>query len=179
MLPPYAQNLVGILPTAFSTSALAFAKMELAGEDKFPDGPKTFFIPPNSAWKRLGYRINAFLFSSFGEKYLAALFEPAVWYQGTKLWIKIPPQKTPPHDKLVKAVVIHGVPCQRPIADIIQDMGVRGIMGARWLFGGNWRLGKATSSVVVFFDRKLAVGSHLKMRGRWLPMEAYDFNRGK
>ncbi|KAF8418289.1 hypothetical protein EV426DRAFT_700489 [Tirmania nivea] len=92
---------------------------------------------------------------------------------------KIPPQKTPPHDKLVKAVVIHGVPCQRPIADIIQDMGVRGIMGARWLLGGNRRLGKATSSAVVFFDRKLAVGSHLKMRGRWLPMEAYDFNRGK
>ncbi|KAF8427026.1 hypothetical protein EV426DRAFT_707267 [Tirmania nivea] len=48
---------------------------------------------------------------------------------------KIPPQKTPPNDKLVKAVVIHGVPCQRPIADIIQDMGVRGIMGARWLLG--------------------------------------------
>ncbi|KAF8415993.1 hypothetical protein EV426DRAFT_687979 [Tirmania nivea] len=92
---------------------------------------------------------------------------------------KIPPQKTSPHDKLAKAVVIHGVPCQRPIADIIQDMGVRGIMGARWLLGGNRRLGKATSSVVVFFDRKLAVGSHLKMRGRWLPMEAYDFNRGK
>ncbi|KAF8416587.1 hypothetical protein EV426DRAFT_721711 [Tirmania nivea] len=92
---------------------------------------------------------------------------------------KISPQKTPPNDKLVKAVVIYGVPCQRPIADIIQDMGVRGIMGARWLLGGNWRLGKATSSVVVFFDRKLAVGSHLKMRGRWLPMEAYDFNRGK
>ncbi|KAF8418443.1 hypothetical protein EV426DRAFT_577613 [Tirmania nivea] len=92
---------------------------------------------------------------------------------------KIPPQKTPPHDKLVKAVVIHGVPCQRPIADIIQDIGVRGIMGARWLLGGNRRLGKATRSVVVFFDRKLAVGSHLKMRGRWLPMEAYDFNRGK
>ncbi|KAF8428727.1 hypothetical protein EV426DRAFT_711405 [Tirmania nivea] len=92
---------------------------------------------------------------------------------------KIPSQKTPPNVKLVKAVVIHGVPCQRPIADIIQDMGVRGIMGARWLLGGNRRLGKATSSVVVFFDRKLAVGSHLKMRGRWLPMEAYDFNRGK
>ncbi|KAF8419542.1 hypothetical protein EV426DRAFT_709757 [Tirmania nivea] len=92
---------------------------------------------------------------------------------------KIPPQKTPPNDKLAKAVVIHGFPCQRPMADIIQDIGVRGIMGARWLLGSNRRLGKATSSVVVFFDRKLAVGSHLKMRGRWLPIEAYGFNRGK
>jgi len=35
-------------------------------------------------------------------------------------------------------------------------------------------LGKATSSVVVFFDRMLALG---KVRGRWLPIEAYDFDR--
>lgn len=75
MLPPYAKNLVTVLPTAFSTSALAFAQMELAGEHTLPEGPKTFFIPPNSAWKRLGYRINAFLFSKFGEKYLAALMK--------------------------------------------------------------------------------------------------------
>ncbi|KAF8437313.1 hypothetical protein BGX38DRAFT_1283577 [Terfezia claveryi] len=91
---------------------------------------------------------------------------------------KIPPQRTPPNYNLAKAVVIHGVPCQRSMADIIQEMGVRGIMGARWLLGGNRRMGKATSSVVVFFHRKLAVGSHLKMRGRWLPIEAYDCNRG-
>lgn len=73
--PTFAQRLVGILPTAFSTSALALAKMELAGEPKLPEGPKTFFIPPNSAWKGLGYRINAFLFSHYGEKYLAALMK--------------------------------------------------------------------------------------------------------
>ncbi|KAF8418445.1 hypothetical protein EV426DRAFT_720646 [Tirmania nivea] len=65
------------------------------------------------------------------------------------------------------------------MADIIQDVGVRGIWGARWLLRGNRRFGKATSSVVVFFERKLAVGSHLKMRGRWLPIEAYDFQRGR
>jgi len=57
------------------------------------------------------------------------------------------------------------------MADIIQDVGVRGIMGARWLLGGMRRLGKATGSVVVFFDRKLALGSHLKMGGRWLPID--------
>ncbi|RPB25350.1 FAS1 domain-containing protein, partial [Terfezia boudieri ATCC MYA-4762] len=75
ILPPYAQQLVGILPTVFSTSALALAKMELAGEPKLPEGPKTFFIPPNSAWRGLGYRVNAFLFSRFGEKHLAALMK--------------------------------------------------------------------------------------------------------
>jgi len=50
------------------------------------------------------------------------------------------------------------------MADTIQDVGVKGIMGARWLLGGMRRLGKATSSVVVFLDRKLALGSHLKVR---------------
>jgi len=91
-----------------------------------------------------------------------------------------PGKHTPPVDNgSARAIVIHGVPCQRPMAEIIQDTGVRGIMGARWLLGGNRRVGKATSSVVVFFNRTLAIGSHLKMRGRWLPIVAYDFNRGK
>lgn len=74
-LPPYAQDLVTILPTFFSTSALAFAKLELAGEPKFPEGAKTYFIPTNSQWRRLGFRINGFLFSKHGEKYLAALLK--------------------------------------------------------------------------------------------------------
>jgi len=65
------------------------------------------------------------------------------------------------------------------MADTIQDVGVKGIMGARWLLGGMWRLGKATSSMVVFFDRKLALVSHLKVRGRWLLIEAHDFDRGR
>jgi len=96
------------------------------------------------------------------------------------------PAKTPPRSAssddnglLVKAMVIHRVPCQRPMGDTIQDVGVKGIMGARWLLEGMRRFGKATSSVVVFFDRKLALGSHLKVRGRWLPIEAYDFDRGR
>jgi len=87
-------------------------------------------------------------------------------------WEAISTSQTPPRSALpdengplVKAMVIHGVPCQRPMADTIQEVGVNGIMGARWLLGGMRRLGKATSSVVVFFDRKLALGSHLKVRG--------------
>jgi len=40
-------------------------------------------------------------------------------------------------------------------------------------------LGKATSSAVVFFDRKLELGSHLKVMGLWLPIEAYDIDRGR
>ena len=35
----------------------------------------TFFAPPNGAFKKLGPRINAFLFSKYGEKYLKALLK--------------------------------------------------------------------------------------------------------
>lgn len=35
----------------------------------------TFFAPPNGAFKKLGPRINAFLFSKVGEKYLKALLK--------------------------------------------------------------------------------------------------------
>ena len=54
-----------------------------------------------------------------------------------------------------KAFVVHGIPCQRPMADTIQDVrkaGIRGIIGARWLLGGQRRTGKATSSVVIFLS---------------------------
>ena len=52
-------------------------------------------------------------------------------------------------------------------------------MGARWLLGGARRMGKTTSSVVIFFDKKLALGTHLKVKGRWHPTDPYDFDRGR
>ena len=48
-------------------------------------------------------------------------------------WKKIPSRQkhTTSYDNgPVITFVIHGVPCQRPIAEIIQDVGVRGIMEA-------------------------------------------------
>jgi len=33
-------------------------------------------------------------------------------------------------NSFAKAIVIHGVPWQRPMAEIIQDTAVRGVMGA-------------------------------------------------
>jgi len=94
---------------------------------------------------------------------------------------KTPPRSISPDNNglLVKAMVIHGVPRQRPMGETIPDVGVKRIIGASWLLGGMRRLGKATSSAVVFFYRKLALGSHLKVRGRWLPIEVYDFDRGR
>jgi len=70
-----------------------------------------------------------------------------------------PAKNTPPagDNGSARAIVIHGVPCQRPMAEIIQDVGVRGIMGARWLLGGNRRVGKA-SSVVIFSTGRWQLG---------------------
>jgi len=49
-------------------------------------------------------------------------------------------------------------------------------MGARWLVGGRRRLGKA---VVVFFEEVIRLGSQVRFGGRWLPVEVYDFDRGR
>ena len=73
------------------------------------------------------------------------------------------------------------------MANKIQDMkrtGIRGVMGARWLLEGHRRIGKTTSSVVVFLNSPVSFivqGGQMKMkvRGRWLPVEAYNFERGK
>ncbi|KAF8469137.1 FAS1 domain-containing protein [Kalaharituber pfeilii] len=72
-LPPFAETLLEIVPTEFSTTAFALTKTGLAKD--LPDGPKTFFAPSNRAWYILGFKINAFLFSKYGEKYLAALLK--------------------------------------------------------------------------------------------------------
>jgi len=93
---------------------------------------------------------------------------------------KTTPRCESPNGKLAKAMAIHGVPCHRPMAGIVQDVGLEaGIMGAHWLLGGMRRLGKAISSVVVSFERSVELGSQLRMRGCWHPIEAYDFDRGK
>jgi len=87
------------------------------------------------------------------------------------------PAKTPPRSQSstdnhpVKAMAIHGVPRWRHLADLVQEVLARGIMGARWLLGGTRRLGKATSPVVTFFENMIALGSHRKVKGRWLRLK--------
>jgi len=103
---------------------------------------------------------------------------------------KSQPTKTAPEDipsthLRAKGMVIHGVPCHRPVAKITEQLGEGlrgrkvGIMGARWLVGGSRRLGKATSSIVVFFEEVIRLGRQVRLGGRWLPVEAYDFDRGR
>ena len=95
-----------------------------------------------------------------------------------------PPTQTPPKNQpreiQTKAIVAYGVLCQRSMAQVIQYAGGKGIIGARWLLGRKCRIGKTTSSVVLFFEEAVKlVGAQCRLRGCWLPCEAYDFDRGR
>jgi len=98
---------------------------------------------------------------------------------------KTAPEDTPSGYTRAKGMVIHGVPCHRPVAKITEEVGAGlrgskvGIMGTRWIVGGRRRLGKATSSIVAFFEEVIRLGSQVRLGGRWLPVEAYDFDRGR
>lgn len=73
--PPKVVDIITALPGEFSTLELALYKTDLF--DKFNDTSShnggTLFAPANSAFQRLGPRLNAFLFSKYGAKYLKAL----------------------------------------------------------------------------------------------------------
>jgi len=98
-----------------------------------------------------------------------------------------PPQAAKPQLRTIKsgvtAIVVHGVPCRRPIADIIQDAkytGLDGVLRARWLLGARRREGKSTSSVVIYTSFEFVkLGERIKFRGRWLPVDPYEPDRGK
>lgn len=74
--PPPALKIVELFPGEFSTLQLGLEKTGLF--DAIKDAPHvggTLFAPSNWAFQKLGPRINAFLFSKYGHKYLKALLE--------------------------------------------------------------------------------------------------------
>ncbi|RFU32597.1 hypothetical protein B7463_g3737, partial [Scytalidium lignicola] len=74
--PPPALKIISLLPTEFSTLSLGLEKTGLL--EPFSTAPHsggTFFAPNNLAFKKLGPKINAFLFSKFGERFLKALLQ--------------------------------------------------------------------------------------------------------
>jgi uncharacterized surface protein with fasciclin (FAS1) repeats len=76
--PPKTLRILSYLPADFSTLLLGLGKTGLIGalnETSSSNTGGTFFAPPNSAFKKLGPKINAFLFSPYGAKYLKALLE--------------------------------------------------------------------------------------------------------
>ncbi|CAP68019.1 uncharacterized protein PODANS_1_18870 [Podospora anserina S mat+] len=70
--PPSQEKIISLLPNTFSTFSLGLEKTELSVPDHKGG---TLFAPTNSAWRRLGPRANAFLFSHHGLKYLEALLK--------------------------------------------------------------------------------------------------------
>ncbi|KAM0722186.1 hypothetical protein Q7P37_001627 [Cladosporium fusiforme] len=74
--PPNVATIIDLLPGEFSTLELGLGKtglFDLINSTDHKGG--TFFAPSNFAFQKLGPRINAFLFSKYGQKYLKALLE--------------------------------------------------------------------------------------------------------
>lgn len=106
--PPKTLKILSLLPSEFSTLLLGLGKTGLLTTLKdTPHVGGTFFAPSNFAFKKLGPKINAFLFSKFGEKYLAALLKYHVvanetlyqkaFYNGTaKTSQELGPSEVPP-----------------------------------------------------------------------------------
>jgi len=95
--PPNVASIIDLLPGEFSTLELGLGKtglFEKINSTDYPHEGGTFFAPSNFAFQKLGPRINAFLFSKYGEKYLKALLEYHIvvdqtlysdaFYDGTK-----------------------------------------------------------------------------------------------
>jgi uncharacterized surface protein with fasciclin (FAS1) repeats len=76
--PPSVASIIDLLPGEFSTLELGLGKtglFEKMNSTEYPHNGGTLFAPSNFAFQKLGPRINAFLFSKYGEKYLRALLE--------------------------------------------------------------------------------------------------------
>ncbi|TGO42365.1 hypothetical protein BHYA_0009g00440 [Botrytis hyacinthi] len=74
--PPPALKIIELLPGEFSTLQLGLEKTGLfdaIAASHHTGG--TLFAPSNWAFQKLGPRINAFLFSNYGQKYLKALLK--------------------------------------------------------------------------------------------------------
>lgn len=74
--PPPAHKIIELFPDPFSTLQLGLVKTGL--DDAISHGPHvggTLFAPTNFAFQKLGPKINAFLFSKYGQKYLKALLK--------------------------------------------------------------------------------------------------------
>lgn len=108
--PPKAVDILAALPGDFSTLDLALQKTGLfaAFNDTSSHHGGTLFAPSNFAFQRLGPKINAFLFSRFGLKYLKALvlyhvadditlYSDAIYKEDSAA--------APPHHKIPKSII--------------------------------------------------------------------------
>lgn len=82
--PPSTLAIIGFFPGEFSTLSLGLEKTNLLKTlNKTAHAGSTFFAPSNFAFQKLGPKINAFLFSKYGQKYLKALLQYHVVHNQT------------------------------------------------------------------------------------------------
>lgn len=75
-MPPKTLEVIDLVPGEFSTLELGLAKTGLLEKlNSTAHAGGTLFAPSNFAFRKLGVRINAFLFSPYGQKYLKALLQ--------------------------------------------------------------------------------------------------------
>ncbi|KAI9698568.1 MAG: hypothetical protein M1820_007458 [Bogoriella megaspora] len=85
--PPRVIKIIDLVPGEFSTLELGLGKTGLLDKLNTTDHPGgTLFAPSNFAFQKLGPRINAFLFSQHGLKYLEALLKYHVVGDGNTLY---------------------------------------------------------------------------------------------
>ena len=77
ILPPFETlKILQLLPSEFSTLELGLRKTGLWDDfDATAAAGGTLFAPNNFAFRKLGPKINAFLFSSYGQRYLKAILK--------------------------------------------------------------------------------------------------------
>lgn len=108
--PPKVVDILSALPGEFSTLDLALEKTGLYPlfNDTTAHKGGTLFAPSNWAFKRLGPRINAFLFSRYGQKYLKALL---LYHAGDNITLysdaiyKLDAETHPPHHRVPKGFI--------------------------------------------------------------------------
>ncbi len=82
--PPATIQTIDFVPEDFSTLELGLLKTGLLDKlNTTHHAGGTFFAPSNYAFKKLGPKVNAFLFSQYGLKYLKALLEYHVVHDNT------------------------------------------------------------------------------------------------
>lgn len=125
--PPKVVDILSLLPGEFSTLDLALEKTGLYPlfNDTSNHKGGTLFAPSNFAFQRLGPRINAFLFSKYGQKYLKALI---LYHAGDNITLysdaiyKLDAD-SPPHHKVPKGYIHVDLPTGLEGKSLAIDIG--------------------------------------------------------
>ncbi|PQE07217.1 fasciclin domain family protein [Rutstroemia sp. NJR-2017a BVV2] len=109
--PPPALKIVELLPGEFSTLQLGLEKTGLFDAIAASNNTGgTLFAPSNWAFQKLGPKINAFLFSKYGQKYLKALLKYHVVANQTLYSDAFYKAKTSEDLEVVDEISIEGIP---------------------------------------------------------------------